>query len=81
MEKNIQENINNVATDSNFNDAVVRHLVDYKNKGVFQTSIPLSVTFKDGEKNCYSKPSRWKYTWPGKFKSNKWKKEKTIWKS
>ena len=31
---NIQENINTVKADGKFNDAVVRHLLDYKNKGV-----------------------------------------------
>ena len=33
--KNIQENINTVINDGKFNDAVVRYLLDYKNKGVF----------------------------------------------
>ena len=48
--KNIQDNINTVIIDSKFNDAVVRHLLDYKNRGVFESSTPLSVTFKDAKK-------------------------------
>ena len=48
--KNIQENINTVVTDGKFNDALVRHVLDEKNKGVFNSSTPLSVTFKDAKK-------------------------------
>ena len=48
--KNIQENINAVVADGKFNQAVVRRVLDQKNKGVFESPIPLSVTFKDGKK-------------------------------
>ena len=48
--KNIQENIKTVVTDGNFNDALVRHVLDEKNKGVFNSSTPLSVRFKDAKK-------------------------------
>ena len=48
--KNIQENINTVVADATFNDAVVRHLLDYRYKGVFESSTLLSVTFKDVKK-------------------------------
>ena len=48
--KNIQENINSVVTDEKFNDALVRHVLDEKNKGVFDSSTPLSVIFKDAKK-------------------------------
>ena len=48
--KNIQENINTVVTDGKFNDALVRHVLDEKNKGIFNSSTPLSVTFKDAKK-------------------------------
>ena len=48
--QNIQENINAVVTDVKFNDALVRHVLDEKNKDVFDTSTPLSVTFKDAKK-------------------------------
>ena len=45
--KNIQENINSVVTDGKFNDGLVWHVLDEKNKGVFDSSTPFSVTFKD----------------------------------
>ena len=48
--RNIQENINSVVTDGKFNNALVRHVLDEKNKGVFASSTPLSVTFKDEKK-------------------------------
>ena len=48
--RNIQENINSVVTDGKFNNALVRHVLDEKNKGVFTSSNPLSVTFKDAKK-------------------------------
>ena len=48
--QNIQENINAVVTDGKFNDALVRHVLDERNKGVFESSTPLSVTFKDAKK-------------------------------
>ena len=47
--QNIQENINAVVTDGKFNDALVRHVLDEKIKGVFNSSTPLSVTFKDAK--------------------------------
>ena len=48
--QNIQENINAVVTDRKFNDALVRHVLDEKSKSVFDSSTPLSVTFKDAKK-------------------------------
>ena len=48
--KNIQENINLVVTDGKFNDALVRHVLVEKNKDVFDSSTPLSVTFNDAKK-------------------------------
>ena len=48
--RNIQENINAVVSDEKFNQAVVRRALDQKNKGVFQSPISLSVTFKDAKK-------------------------------
>ena len=48
--KNIQENINTVVADGKFNQAVVCRALDQKNKGVFESPIPLSVTFKDAKK-------------------------------
>ena len=48
--RNIQENINSAVTDGKFNNALVRHVLDEKNKGVFTSSNPLSVTFKDAKK-------------------------------
>ena len=44
--RNIQENINAVDSDKKFNQAVVRRALDQKNKGVFKSPIPLSVTYK-----------------------------------
>ena len=58
--RNIQENINSVVTDGKFNNALVRHVLDEKYKGVLASSTPLSVTFKDEKKNC-PKPSHWKF--------------------
>ena len=49
-DRNIQENINAVVTDGKFNDALVRHVLNEKNKGVFDSSTSLSVTFKDAKK-------------------------------
>ena len=51
--QNIRENINVVVTDGKFNDALVRHVPDEKNKGVFDSSTPLSITFTDA-KNFYA---------------------------
>ena len=48
--KNIQESINAVVADGKFNQAVVRRALDGKDKGVFESLIPLSVTFKDQKK-------------------------------
>ena len=58
--QNIQENINSVVTDGKFNNALVRHVLDEKNKSVFALSTPLSVTFKDEKKNS-PKPSHLKF--------------------
>ena len=49
--KNIQVNINAVVEYGKFNQAIVRRALDQKNKGVFESPAPLSVTFKDGKKN------------------------------
>ena len=49
MEKNIQENINAVVADGKFNEAVAHRALDKKNKGVFESPIPLSVMFKDAK--------------------------------
>ena len=48
--KNIQKNINSVVTDSQFSNFALRHLLDEKNKSVFKSPNPLSVTFKDANK-------------------------------
>ena len=48
--KNIQENINAVVANGKFNQAIVRRALDQKSKGVFESPIPLSVTFKDAKK-------------------------------
>ena len=48
--RNIQENINSVAAGEKFNQAVVRRVLDQKNKGVFESPTPLSITFKDAKK-------------------------------
>ena len=48
--RNIQENINDVVSDGKFYQAVVRRALDQKNKGVFESPIPLSVKFKDAKK-------------------------------
>ena len=36
--------------DRKFNDTRVRHVLDEKNKGVFDSSTPMSITFKDAKK-------------------------------
>ena len=54
--KNIQENINSVVTDEKFNDVLVRRILDEKIKGVFDSSTPLSVTFKDAKKLDFQNP-------------------------
>ena len=48
--RNIQENINSVVPGGKFNQAVVRRVLDQKNKGVFDSPTPLSITFKDAKK-------------------------------
>ena len=48
--RNIQENINAVVSDEKFNQAVVHRALDQKNKGVFESPMPLSVMFKDAKK-------------------------------
>ena len=42
--RNIQENINAVVANEKFNQAVAPRALDQKNKGVFESPIPLSVT-------------------------------------
>ena len=48
--KNIQENINTVAADGKLNQAAARKAIDKKNKGNFESPVPLSVTLKDAKK-------------------------------
>ena len=48
--RNIQENINSLVDGGKFNQAVVRRVLDEKNKGVFESPTPLSATFKDAKK-------------------------------
>ena len=48
--RNIQENINSVAPRGKFNNTLVGHVLDEKNKDVFTLSNPLSLTFKDVKK-------------------------------
>ena len=48
--KNIQEGINSVVNDGRFNNVAIRHLLDNKNKVVFKSPTPFSVTFKDANK-------------------------------
>ena len=48
--KNIQENINSVVTDGRFNNVALRHLLNEKDKCVFKSQNPLSVTFKGANK-------------------------------
>ena len=50
--RNIQENINSVVTGGKFNQAVAVacRVLDQKNKGVFESPTPLSITFKDAKK-------------------------------
>ena len=50
MEKNIQENINAVVGNGKFNQDLVCRALGQKSKGVFESPIPLSVTFKDAKK-------------------------------
>ena len=57
--KNISENISTVVADGKFNQAVVRRALDQKNKGVFESPIPLSVTCKDAEKIDIQNPIIW----------------------
>ena len=46
----MQEGVNSVVNDGHFNNVPIRHLLDGKNKGVFKSPTPLSVTFKDANK-------------------------------
>ena len=48
--RNIQENINAVVSVEKFNQAGVRRALDQKNKRVFESPIPISVTLKDAKK-------------------------------
>ena len=47
--RNIQENINSLVDGGKFNQAVVRRVLDEKNKGVFESPTPLRATFKDAK--------------------------------
>ena len=46
----MQEGVNSVVNDGHFNNVPIRHLLDGKNKGVFKSPTPFSVTFKDTNK-------------------------------
>ena len=48
--RNIQEKINSVVTGGKFSQAVVRRVLDQKNKGIFESPTPLSITFEDAKK-------------------------------
>ena len=50
--RNIQENINSVVTGGKFNQAVAFacRVLDQKNKSVFESPTPLSITFKEAKK-------------------------------
>ena len=47
--RNIQENVNEVVVDGKFNKAIIGRALHQKNKGVFESPIPPSVTFKDAK--------------------------------
>ena len=54
--RDIQENINAVDADGKLNQAIVRRALDKKkNKGVFESPIPLSATFKDAKRKLIFK--------------------------
>ena len=57
--RNIQEKINAVVADGKLNQAVVRKALDKKNKEVFESPIPLSVSFKDAKKFDIQNPVIW----------------------
>ena len=57
--RNIQEKINAVVADGKLNQAVVRRALDKKNKEVFESPIPLSVSFKDAKKFDIQNPVIW----------------------
>ena len=76
--KNIQVNINAVVEYGKFNQAIVRRALDQKNKGVFESPAPLSVTFKDGKKNWYSESNNWKFIKSSQCKLKKSCKGKTA---
>ena len=48
--RNIQANVNEVVVDGKFNKTIIGRALHQKNKGVFESPIPLSVTFKDAKK-------------------------------
>ena len=48
--RNIEESINAAVVNGKFNQAVVGRALDQINNGVFESPIPLSVTFKDARK-------------------------------
>ena len=48
--KNIQEILTQLLLMEKFNQAVVRRALDQKNRGLFESPIPLSVTFTDAKK-------------------------------
>ena len=54
--RNIQENINSVVAGGKFNQAVVRRVLDQKDKGVLESPTPLSVTFKGAKKIDFQNP-------------------------
>ena len=48
--QNIQENMNSIVTDGKSNNGLVRNVLAEKNKDVFASSTPFSVTFNDAKK-------------------------------
>lgn len=48
--RNIQENINSVVRNGKFNNVALRHLLDEKNKGIFNSPALLSIIFRDVKK-------------------------------
>ena len=50
MEKIFRKILTQLVANGKFNQAIVRRALDQKSKGVFESPIPLSVTFKDAKK-------------------------------
>ena len=54
--RNIQENINSVVAGGKFNQAIVRRVLDQKDKGVLESPTLLSATFKGAKKIDFQNP-------------------------